>query len=436
MIYHGFRSFVLDIAPEFPYQCRPESQVTRKEVQAMENAIRVGLVGSGNAAVFHYAAYQRVTGIPVTVAGVTSLDKAQCAEFARRRGIQAFDSLSEMLAHVDVIDNCTPGYAHEPVSIAAFEAGKHVVVEKPFTGNYGPPGDETFAGNRFPKERMLEQAVESARRVIAAGLKSGKKLCYAENWIYAPAVQKEAEILSKSRGQILWALGGQSHSGSPSPAYGIWKLSGGGSVVGKSCHPLTAILYLKQIEGSTLYGKAIRPKTVSARTHEITRNPQFIDKKYIRTDYKDIEDYCQIHVVFEDGMVADVFASEIVMGGVHNWLEIFANNHRTRCNMSPNNAIELYNPSEEQLADVYLMERLGTKQGWSNPAPDESFMFGYPQEIQDFMEAVATGREPKSGMLAASDSVGVLYASYLSTERKGAEVDVPLDHALESAAAC
>jgi len=400
----------------------------------MEDALRVGMVGSGNAAVFHYAAYQRVTGIPVEVVGITALDREQCGEFARRRNIRHFETLAEMLPEVDVIDNCTPGYAHEPVSIAAFEAGKHVVVEKPFTGYYGPVDDDTFMGNRFPKATMLEEAVASARRVIAAALKSKKKLCYAENWIYAPAVQKEAEILSKGKGQILWALGDQSHNGSPSPAYGIWKLSGGGSVVGKSCHPLTAILYLKQVEGWTLYGKPIRPESVSARTHEITRNSRFVDKGFLRTDYKDIEDYCQVHVLFDDGMVADVFASEIVMGGVHNWLEIFANNHRTRCNMSPSNAIEHYNPKEEQLADVYVMEKIGTKQGWSNPAPDENFMFGYPQEIQDFMESIVQGREPKSGMLAASDSVGVLYAAYLSAERRGEEVKVPLDAALEGGA--
>ncbi|MEW6663866.1 MAG: Gfo/Idh/MocA family oxidoreductase [Thermodesulfobacteriota bacterium] len=396
----------------------------------MQEPIRVGIVGTGNAAVFHYASYLKVTGIPVKVAGVADIDKSKCSDFAQKRGIRAFDSLSSLLPEVDVIDNCTPGYAHEPVSVAAFEAGRHVVVEKPFTGYYGPQGDETFEGNRFPKEKMLEEAVASSRRVIAAALKSRKKLCYAENWIYAPAVQKEAEILSKSRGQILWALGDQSHSGSPSPAYGVWRLSGGGSVVGKSCHPLTAILYLKQVEGMTLYGKAVRPKTVSARTHEITRNGRFMDRGYLRTDYRDIEDYCQIHVLFDDGMVADIFASEIVMGGVHNWLEIFANNHRARCNMSPSNAMEIYNPKEDQLADVYVMEKIGTKQGWSNPAPDENFMFGYPQEIQDFMEAISTGREPKSGMLAASDCVGVLYAAYLSAECKGVEVEVPLDPAL------
>jgi predicted dehydrogenase len=396
----------------------------------MDRPIHVGIVGSGFAAEFHYAAYQRVTGIEVEVVGVTSLTREHREDFAKNCGIKAFDSLEEILPEVDVIDVCTPGFAHEEVSILSLEAGKHIVVEKPFTGYFRPPEYKNFKGNKFPKEKMLESAIASAKRIITAALKSKRKICYAENWIYAPAIQKEAEIITKTKGQILWALGDQSHSGSLSPAYGIWRLSGGGSMVAKSCHPLSAVLYLKQVEGLACNGKAIRPKTVSARTHEITRNPKFIDKGFLRTDYEDIEDYCQLHVIFNDGMVADIFASELVMGGVHNWLEIFANNHRAKCNLSPVNTMEVYNPQEEQFADIYLMEKIGTKQGWSNPAPDENFMFGYPQEIQDFMEAIATGREPKSGMLAASDVVSVLYAAYISAERKGTEVEIPLDSSL------
>ena len=396
----------------------------------MGDPIRIGIVGSRFAAEFHYTSYQRVTGIDVKVVGVTSLTKEHREDFARKRGIKAFYSLEEMLPEIDVIDVCTPGYAHEEVSITALEAGKHVIVEKPFTGYFGPFGDKSFKGNKFSKEKMLEEAIASARRIIAAALKSKRKICYAENWIYAPAIQKEAEIITKTKGQILWVLGDQSHSGSLSPAYGIWRLSGGGSIVGKSCHPLTAILYLKQVEGLARNGKVIRPKTVSARTHEITRNPKFIDKGFLRTDYEDIEDYGHLHVVFNDGMIADIFASELVLGGVHNWLEIFANNHRTRCNLSPINAIELYNPQEKQLAEVYVVEKIGTKQGWSNPSPEENWMFGYSQEIQDFMEAIANNWEPKSGMLVASDAVGVLYAAYLSAECKGTEVEIPLDYAI------
>lgn len=384
----------------------------------MSKPIRIGMVGSRFAAEFHYAAYQRVTGIDVKVVGVTSPTKEHCESFARKCRIKSFHSLKDLLLEVDVIDVCTPGYVHEEVSLKSLEAGRHVVVEKPFTGYFGPSGDKSFKGNTFPKEKMLESAITSARRVIAAALRSGKKLCYAENWIYAPVIQKEAEIITKTKAQILWALGDQSHSGSLSPAYGIWKLSGGGSIVGKSCHPLSAILYLKQLEGFARNEKAIRPKTVSARTHEITRNPKFIDKGFLRTDYRDIEDYGHLHVVFDDGMIADIFASELVMGGVHNRLEFYANNHRTSCNMSPTNSMELYNPEEEQLKDIYVMEKIGTKQGWSNPAPDENFLFGYPQEIQDFMEAIVFDREPKSGMLVASDVVSVLYSAYVSAERK------------------
>ena len=39
----------------------------------MDRPIRVGIVGSGFAAEFHYTAYQRVTGIDVEVVGATSL---------------------------------------------------------------------------------------------------------------------------------------------------------------------------------------------------------------------------------------------------------------------------------------------------------------------------------------------------------------------------
>lgn len=41
-------------------------------------------------------------------------------------------------------------------------------------------------------------------------------------------------------------IGDESHSGSHSPYYGTSKYSGGGSLVGKACHPLSAILHLNR----------------------------------------------------------------------------------------------------------------------------------------------------------------------------------------------
>ncbi|MBB6145216.1 putative dehydrogenase [Silvibacterium bohemicum] len=391
----------------------------------MTEAVRVGIVGARFAARFHWDGLRRVYGLPVEIVGVTSKTPEARDAFARETGIRAFESFAELCSAVDVVDICTPPSSHEQLAIEALQAGKHVIIEKPLTGYYGA-GADGFHGSAFSKEQMLREATASCARILAAAKASGKRVCYAENWVYAPAIQKEAEILAKSSGQILWMLGEQSHSGSHSPYYGSWKFSGGGSLVGKGCHPLSAALYLKRIEGQSRNGAPIRPATVSARTHEITRMPGYRDEGFLRTAYDDTEDYAQIHIKFADGTVADIFSSELVIGGVHNWMEIICNNHRTRCNLNPIDALETFNPKEEIFKDIYITEKLGSKQGWSNPAPDEAWQHGYPQEFQDFMESIFHGREPLSGIELACDAIATIYAGYLSAERGGAEVEVPL----------
>ncbi len=387
--------------------------------------LRIGIVGSRFAAHLHLLAYRRVHGVEARLAGVTSPTADRREAFARDSGATPYPSLAAMLPHVDVVDICSPPVTHEAVALEAIEAGKHVFVEKPFTGAFGPP-DGPFAGNRAGKETLLKVALASADRIVRAARRHGVVLAYAENWIYAPAIQKEREIVEKTDAQILWMLGGESHSGSHSPVYGIWRHAGGGSLVGKGCHPLTACLYLKQVEGRARQGRPIRPATVSGRVHEITRLPRFRDRGFLRTDYEDIEDYSQLHLTFDDGTVADVFATELVLGGVHNWLEVFANNHRTTCRLNPVNLLDTFNPEAGQFRDVYVVEKIGTKEGWSHPAADEEWQQGFYAEIQDFVECCVSGRPPQSGPLIAHDTVATLYAGYVSAERHGQEVPVPI----------
>jgi predicted dehydrogenase len=384
-------------------------------------SLRIGVVGSRFAARLHLAAYRRAYGVEARLAGVTSPSAERRETFAREAGATPYPSLAAMLPHVDVVDVCAPPAQHEPVALEAIDAGKHVLVEKPFTGAFGSP-----AGSRAGKEALLKEALASADRIVQAARRRGVVLGYAENWIYAPAIQKEREIIEKTGAQVLWMLGGESHSGSHSPVYGIWRHSGGGSLVGKGCHPLSACLYLKQVEGRARQGRPIRVATVSCRVHEITRLPGFQDRGFLRTDYEDIEDYSQLHVTFDDGTVADVYATELVLGGVHNWLEVFANNHRTMCRLNPVNLLDTYNPAAAQFADVYVVEKTGTKEGWSHPAADEEWQQGFYGEIQDFLECCVRGRAPQSGATLAHDTVATLYAGYVSAERAGQEVSVPV----------
>jgi predicted dehydrogenase len=394
----------------------------------MSQPIRVGLVGAGFAARFHLRGLERVYGVPVEVAGVTARSAATREKFSQETGVPAFESFNALCDAVDVVDLCSPPATHEEFAVASLERGKHVIVEKPFSGYFGAGfGDQSvnFRGNACPKETMLRHAIASCERILAAVQASGRTLCYAENWIYAPAIQKEREIVAKSGAQILWMLGNQSHSGSHSPYYGQWRYSGGGSLVGKGCHPLSAALYLKRVEGETRDGQPIRPATVSARTHEITRLPGYRDEGLLRRGYQDVEDYAQVHVTFSDGTIADLFASELMLGGVSNWLEVICNNHRTKCNLNPTNAVETFNPREDTLRDVYVTEKIETKQGWSQPAADEAWQHGYPQQFQDFMECIAQGRAPLATAELARDTMVTLYSAYRSAELNGTEIEVP-----------
>jgi predicted dehydrogenase len=391
----------------------------------MSAPLRVGLVGAGFAARFHLRGLQRVYRVPVQVAGVTARSAASREKFAQETGVPAFANFDALCDAVDVVDLCCPPATHEELAIAALQRGRHVIVEKPLTGYYGD-GDTEFRGDSFSKATMLQHTIMSCERIQAAAQASGRVVCYAENFIYAPAIQKEREIVAKSGAQILWMLGNQSHSGSHSPYYGIWRYSGGGSLVGKGCHPLSAALYLKRVEGEWRDGVPIRPASVSARTHTITRLATYRDEGLLRRGYQDVEDYGQVHVTFADGTIADIFASELMLGGVSNWLEVMGNNHRTKCHLNPVNAVETFNPREEALRDVYVTEKIETKQGWSQPAADEAWQHGYPQEFQDFMEAIANNREPLATLDLARDTMVVLYAAYLSAERNGAEVEIPL----------
>jgi hypothetical protein len=53
-------------------------------------------------------------------------------------------------------------------------------------------------------------------------------------------------------------------------------------------------------------------------------------------------------------------------------------------------------------------------------------MTGYPEELQDFVESVAFGRQPMSGGPLARDVLAVVYGAYLSDRGGPARGDRPL----------
>jgi len=114
-----------------------------------------------------------------------------------------------------------------------------------------------------------------------------------------------------------------------------------------------------------------------------------------------------------------------VLGGIYDYVEVFANNHRTRCRISPVSVMDVYSPRHEELKDIYLVEKLSSNEGWIPASPDEGWSLGYARELRNFIDCIREKRTPESDLALALDVTLSIYAGYVSAEEKGREVEVP-----------
>ena len=138
--------------------------------------IGVGIVGLGLAAAAHlkgYAAHPQAR-----VVALCDTDGGRCRRLARAHGVAGVHTdYEELLARedVDLVDIATPTFLHAPMCLAALEAGKHVLCEKPFCAGVR----EGEAAAARARERGLALAVDEtyvfhtshmkARELIEAG---------------------------------------------------------------------------------------------------------------------------------------------------------------------------------------------------------------------------------------------------------------------------
>ncbi len=113
-----------------------------------------GIVGCGMISRFHAKAIEEIRGAKI----VACFDNFPSAadKYADDIGCKSYHDLKDMLADpdVDIVTICTPSGAHMEPAVAAANAGKHVVVEKP-----------------------LEITLKRCDRIINACRKNGVKLC-------------------------------------------------------------------------------------------------------------------------------------------------------------------------------------------------------------------------------------------------------------------
>jgi predicted dehydrogenase len=390
--------------------------------------VRLGMIGSQFAAHLHINNLSKLRGLKVDIVAVASKEREHAEVFAKKFDIPDFyNDYQRILDRKDihVVDLCVPTDLHESFSIEAAKAGKHIICEKPLTGYFGKERKEEQVGFRVSKELMLKEALKGCDRVIEAVKRNKVKFMYAENWIYAPPFTKLKSLIKVSGGTLLDIRAEESHSGSHAKYSRKWKTSGGGAVMRLGAHPVGGVLHLKHYEGMLRNGKPIKAKSVVAEVGQHTKIESFLKekKKYVVSEWDDVEDWGVMIINFEDNSKATIFASDAVLGGVRNTLNVYLSNAVVNVNINPHNALEVYAPEPHIFGDEYIAEKLETKAGWNFPSPDEDWIRGYPQELEDFVDAILFDREPISGIDLAREVIEAIYAAYASAE-KGMRIEL------------
>ncbi len=187
--------------------------------------LKIGMIGAGNIATnAHLPAYAKCENAVVTA--IADLDRERAEAAAKKYGIpEVYDTVEEMLAKADIdaVDICTWNNGHAPCAIAAANAGKHVMCEKPLTVS-----DEcAFA---------IKEAVEKAgvKFFLAVPGRFGHKNEYLQK-----------QVADGAFGEVFYAKTSYiRRRGTPSGWFTDKKTAGGGPVIDIGVHGIDAAWYI------------------------------------------------------------------------------------------------------------------------------------------------------------------------------------------------
>ncbi len=187
--------------------------------------LKVGLVGVGGISRTHmpgWAASEEAEVVAGSDISNEALEQWGALHNVKRLTTNADELFSD--PDIDIIDLCVPNMYHAPLAIAALEAGKHVICEKP-----------------------LAPTPEDIKKMIAARDKSGKQLMTAQHFRFAGVSQAmKAEIDTGTLGDVYHARGWMLRRNGliPTATFIEKKHSGGGPCIDIGVHILDLTLWM------------------------------------------------------------------------------------------------------------------------------------------------------------------------------------------------
>jgi predicted dehydrogenase len=194
------------------------------------NQVRLGIIGMGNIGRFH-ADYLLAGKVSRTGLKAVCSTSPQKLETFAQKGVKVFDDATRLISsgEIDAVVIATPHPQHPAQAIAAFEAGLHVMVEKP------------IASHKADAERLIAVAKRHPKQVFGAMF----QLRTEPRYLKIRKLIQDGELGTVVR--INWIITDWFRTGAYYASGGwraTWKGEGGGVLLNQCLHQLDALQWL------------------------------------------------------------------------------------------------------------------------------------------------------------------------------------------------
>jgi predicted dehydrogenase len=348
-------------------------------------AFGFGIVGCGVISQFHAKAIAELRGAKLVACSDTRAESAD--RFAAAHGCKSYHSLDDMLADNDVavVTVATPSGLHMVPAVAAAQAGKHVIVEKP-----------------------LEVTLKKCDRIIRACEKNGVQLATVFPSRFHDSSVKLKKAIEAGRfgrltvgdAYVKWFRTQQYYD---SGAWrGTWALDGGGALMNQAIHSVDLLTWLM--------GPV---KEVCAQTALLAH------------ERIEVEDTAVATLRFANGALGVIEATTAAYPGYLKRIEIHGSEGSAVLEEEDLKAWDFAKPAKE---DKAILAEMKTRKSGGGGASDPAAIghHGHTRELADLLEAIRKNCTPAIDGHEGRRSVEIVQAIYKSAESGGKVVKLPL----------
>ena len=220
--------------------------------------VRIAILGCGIIGDIHAAAISELADI-CELAAICDVDPSRAETYGKKYNTRAYSDYAQMLCDptLDAVSICTPSGMHADQAIAALEAGKHVLCEKP-----------------------LALCAEDARRVCDAERRTGRLVSVVFQTRYVKDIQELRRVIAEGRlGQLVFCDIYMKYWRAPdyfeaSPWRGTYLMDGGGALMNQGIHGIDVMHYLCGV-----------PKLLSAKVKTLVHRIETEDTAVAAVEY-------------------------------------------------------------------------------------------------------------------------------------------------------